>query len=328
MMGTAVLVFALVLGASAPPAHPQALKKVQIGIVGAVSATYYMSLFLAQRKGFFEAEGITTEFVQIAPDDNLVRAVAGGSIGMGIVETSIGINAATRGAPLVVIAGFSDRYPYDLIARPNVKAFADLKGKTVAHWTLAPEVSLMLIRRLMTSNGLREGEYNVIAGGGQPNRYAALSRGAVEAAILTAPYNLIARREGFTVLGGLYDIPAVFAGLIANKTWIARNEDTLVLWLKAVVRGFRYAANHGNRAEVVRLFAEDIKIAPDVVDATYQQFFVENLFWLSWELLPNQRSVQGVMDILTGGGNIPKDASPSTYFDLRYVNRAIRAVGR
>jgi ABC-type nitrate/sulfonate/bicarbonate transport system substrate-binding protein len=327
--GMALCLVVVIMCGMTGTASPEPTRHVvKLGTVGAFAATYYAPLIVAIRKGFFQQQGVQLEIIQIGPDDNLVRAVAAGALGLGIPEVSIAINGNAHGAPVSVIAGLTDRYPYDLVAKPTVKSYADLRGKTLAHWTVAPEASLALIRGLMAANGLKEGDYNVIAGGNQPTRYAALGRGGVDAAILTVPYNVLARRNGFTILGGLYDIPAVFAGLIANKGWAAKNEDAIVAWLKAAILGFRYVANPANKDEVVKMLAEETKLDPGVVEPTYEQLYRTQTYLVSWDLSPSLRSMQGVVDILAGIGQIPKPATPLTYFELKYLNRALGELRR
>jgi ABC-type nitrate/sulfonate/bicarbonate transport system substrate-binding protein len=327
--GTVLVLVVALVGGIAGSARPQGTRHVvRFGVVGAPSATYYAPFVVAQQKGFFLQEGVQVNQIVIGPDDNLVRAVAAGALDLGIPEVSIAINGAAHGAPVKVIASLTDRYPYDLFARPTVKSYADLRGKTIAHWTVAPQVSVALIRNLLAANGVKEGEYNLIAGGNQPARYAALSQGAVDAAILTAPFNLLARKNGFTVLGGLYDIPAVFAGIVANTTWAAAHVDTVNAVLKATILGFRYTINPANKAEIVKMLADAGKVDPAVVDPTYDQFYRNQTYLTSWDLAPSPRSMQGVLDILAGLGQVRKSTPPQTYFDLSYLNRALREVGR
>jgi ABC-type nitrate/sulfonate/bicarbonate transport system substrate-binding protein len=329
MRGGIVMMLAAVLVAGlAGAAVPQTKYTVRFGVVGVPSTTYYAPLVVAEQKGFFAQQGVQLQRTIIGPDDNLVRAAAGGALDLGIPEASIAINGNAHGAPVKVVACLTDRYPYNLFARPGIKSYADLKGKTVAHWTVAPEASVALIRRLMSSGGLKEGEYNLIAGGGLPARYAALSKGAVDAAILTAPFNLIARREGMTDLGGLFDIPAVFACVIDNTNWAARNRDATVATLKALIMGFRYTANTAHKDEVVKMLADLGHLDPAVVGQTYDQFYRTQTYLTSWDLAPSPRSMQGVVDILAGLGQVSKGADPQRYFDLSFLNTALAQVGK
>jgi ABC-type nitrate/sulfonate/bicarbonate transport system substrate-binding protein len=322
-----VLAVALV-GGSAGIASSQAKYVVNFGIVGVPSTTYYAPLVVAEQKGFFTQQGVQLKETVIGPDDNLVRATAGGALNLGIPEASIAINGAQHGAPVKVIACLTDRYPYDLFARPAIKSYADLKGKTISHWTVAPEVSTALIRRLMSNGGLQEGQYNIIAGGGLAARYAALTKGAVDAAILTAPFNLLAKQAGMTDLGGLSDIPAVFACVIDNTNWAAQHRDAVVATLKALIMGFHYTANPANKAEVVKMLADLGHLDPNVVGQTYDQFYKTQTYLTSWDLVPSPRSMQGVLDILAGMHQVPQGSSPDKYFDLSFLNTAIAQVGK
>jgi ABC-type nitrate/sulfonate/bicarbonate transport system substrate-binding protein len=327
--GMAFVLTAVLMAAAAGTANPQAGQTVvRLGVVGVTSTMYYSPLVVALQKNLFEREGVQVKMTVIGPDDNLVRAIAAGALDLGIPETSIAINGNAHGAPVTVIATLTDRYPYDLFAQPSIKSYAGLRGKTISHWTVAPEVSVALIRRLLASGGLKEGDYNLIAGGNLAARYAALSSRAVDASILTTPFDLLARKNGFTDLGGLYDIPAVFAGIAANSHWASGHPDVVVATLKAMILGFRYAATSANRSDVVKMLSDLGKMDPANVDPAYDRFFLTQTYLTSWDLAPSPRSMRGVVDILADLGQIPKGSDPLTYFDLSYLNRALRELGR
>jgi NitT/TauT family transport system substrate-binding protein len=323
-----LLVAAMLAGVAGIASPQQTRYRVRFGVVGTTAPMYYAPLVVAQQQGFFQQEGVQIDQTVIGPDDNLVRAVAGRALDMGIPEVSIAINGAAHGAPVKVVASLTDRYPYDLFAAKGITSYAGLRGKTISHWTVAPEVSVALIRRLLAAHGLQEGQYNLIAGGNLTARYAALSQGAVGGAILTAPYDLLARKNGFTDLGGLYEIPAVFAGVIANTGWAASHRDAVVAVLKAMILGFRYASNPAHKDEVVKMMADVGKVDPAVIAPTWDEFFRDQTYLTSWDLAPSQRSMQGVVDILAGLGQVPKGSNVLAYFDLSYLNQALAQVGK
>jgi ABC-type nitrate/sulfonate/bicarbonate transport system substrate-binding protein len=319
-----VLLASAILGVTLDDANPREVRfTVRFGVVGTVAPMYYAPLVVAQQKAFFEQEGVQINRTVIGPDDNLVRAVAGRALDMGIPEASIAINAAAHGAPVKVVAALTDRYPYELFVAKGVKAYSDLQGKTISHWTVAPEVSVALIRRLLAAHGLQEVQYNLIAGGNLTARYAALSQGAVAGAILTAPFDILARKNGFNELGGLYEFPAVFASVVVNAPWASSHPNVVVAVLKAMVLGFRYASNPAHRDEVVRIMAEVGKVDPAAIAPTWDEFYREQTYLTSWDLIPSQRSMQGVVDVLASLGQVPKGVNPLTYFDLSYLNQAI-----
>ena len=327
VIGSMGIVLTLVLAVVAlrPPAAQPARKTIKMGTVG-LESVYYSPVVLAMQKGYFEKEGLQVEPVKLS-DPDLVRAVAAGSLPIGIPEVGSGITAKERGADVTVVASFLDRYPYDLMVKQNIKSYQDLKGKVLAHWQTSPSVGLELLKRLMAQNGLKEGDYTIIGGGNSTARYAALIGGGIDGTILTTPVNTMAKQKGYPSLGGLYDIPAVFAGVIANGAWLKSNQADLVAWLRAVVRGFDYAVDPKNRDEVIALLAKEFKTEPEPIAADMKQLYVDQKFIVSWELVPAEKSMQGVIEILNAIGQVPTPIPPSSkYFDLAALKQAIADV--
>jgi ABC-type nitrate/sulfonate/bicarbonate transport system substrate-binding protein len=320
LLGAALLsaiVMALMLSGSGAA---QNLTTVRWGTVG-LESTYYAPVIIAEKKGFFQEEGIRSEQVRLS-DTDLVRAVAAGSLGFGIPEVSSGIIAKERGGDIVVVAGITDRYPYDLMVKPAYNSVADLRGKTLSIWSTAPGVAITLMKRVLAQGGLNDGDYNIIGGGNSGARFAALSAGQIDGTIITTPHNTLAKKAGFKSLGQLHAIPALFAGVIANGTWAKQNDKQMVGWLKAVVRGFRYVADAKNEAEVVNLLVAEFKADPEVVRGDYRQLYHDQKFIVSWEMVPNERSMRTVLDILAEIKQIPSGQLLNKYYDLSYVRRA------
>ncbi len=108
-----------------PSAH--AADKIRIGYPSAVG--HFITLPLAQKKGFLREEGIDAEIVQIRPQA-AVPALAHREIdyyaGVGPVVT-----AAITGVSVRLVATYVPTLPIMLIARPEFKLVVDLKGKAV-----------------------------------------------------------------------------------------------------------------------------------------------------------------------------------------------------
>lgn len=317
-----VLVFGL-----APTGFGQTqLTTVRFGTVG-LESTYYAPILVAIAKGYYREEGIAIDQARLS-DPDLVRAVASGALPIGIPEVGSGITATARGADIRVVAGFTDRYPYDLMVKREYQTIADLRGKRLSMWSTAPGVALTLMKRVLAGGGLREGDYSIIAGGNSSARYAALIAGQIDGTIITTPHNSLAKKEGFRSLAQLHSIPALFAGVIVNKTWAERNERILLSWLKATVRGFRYTVDARNKTEVVNLLAREFRADPAIVAADYDQLYQDETYIVSWDLVPSQRSMQTVLEILAEINLVPRGDPISKYYDLRYIVRAVNQVGR
>ena len=59
-------------------------------------------------------------------------------------------------------------------------------------------------------------------------RFSALQAGAVDAAILTPPFNFHAQTAGFNNLGNAVEyVDMPFAGMAVNTNWAAANKDSV-----------------------------------------------------------------------------------------------------
>lgn len=307
------------------PAHAQKsdLPVVRLGWIGEWTATYYMPIWVAWEKGWFEEEGVRVEMVQMS-DPDAVRAVAAGAIALAIPEAGAAIQAAERGGDVIIVASLVDRFPYDLVVTKDIETFDDLRGKTLAHWQTSPSIPLVLLERLLAQNGLQPGDYTVIRGGNLPARYAAVVSGAVDGAILTVPHSIFAEREGLNLLGGFHDIPLVFAVVVSSDRWARENPEALTGWLRAVVRGLRYVQDPANRDEVVAGYAKAARQDEDVVARAYEMLYEENYAVISWDLLPNRNSFETALSVLAEVGELPSPYPPlEKYVRTRYLHRAL-----
>ena len=81
---------------------------------------------------------------------------------------------------------------YSLIVKPEIKTFADLKGKVVGLTNVVSTISVSM-RKLLALNGLRNSDYRVIEFVGTPERSECLRKGECDAVPLGQP-------EDFTLL--------------------------------------------------------------------------------------------------------------------------------
>ena len=82
-------------------------------------------------RDFFPREGLNLIMVPIpGGTDRIVAALDNGDIDVGKNATPYLIQAVLKGSDAVAIASQTTNPIYSLIVRPEIKSFADLKGKT------------------------------------------------------------------------------------------------------------------------------------------------------------------------------------------------------
>src|SRR5262249_34003124 len=144
---------------------------------------------------------VAIEAVQIpGGTGNMVAALDRGEVDVTQTATPYLIQAVLKGSPAAAIAGTTANPIYSLIAKPEIKSFADLKGKTIG-LSLPIDTISISTRKLLAQNGVSETDYRVKELVGSPARAACLKSGECDAVPLGQPDDLIAVKDGYRRLG-------------------------------------------------------------------------------------------------------------------------------
>ena len=184
--------------------------------------------------------------------------------------------AVSKGAEFVLVAGAQADALFTLIARPSVQTFDDLRGKRVAINNLRDGPTTML-RRLLRAHGVPEDAVELLAVGGTPERYTAVTSGAVEGAMLAQPQDLMAQANGMRRLGLATDVIDQWQNfsVVANRPWAQAHADLLVRWIRAHNAACAWLNDPANRAEAVRILVDATQTPEPIAQATWALYFEE-----------------------------------------------------
>jgi ABC-type nitrate/sulfonate/bicarbonate transport system substrate-binding protein len=107
-------------------APTDAADKIRIGYPAPIAN--FLTLPLAQKRGFFKEQGLDAEIVRIRPPASYA-ALVNGDIDYFTGIGGAAVAAATRGVPIRVVARFFPTLPFMLIARPEFKRSPSSKAK-------------------------------------------------------------------------------------------------------------------------------------------------------------------------------------------------------
>lgn len=214
---------------------------------------------VAMRKGFFKSEAIDVDKIQMQPALG-VKALMSGDVDY-LLAWGSAVRAAVRGVPIKAVAGIANRPLHVLIARPEVKAPRDLKGKVIGVDSVAGTVDY-LSRVAARHFGLEpERDVKIIVTGESPTRLAALRAGAIDATPIDVAFAVKAEEEGFrrlVYLGDLIELP--LSGIAVTARKLQGERDQVKRVVRATVRGTRFMKKH--RAETVQMLSDYLKITP------------------------------------------------------------------
>jgi NitT/TauT family transport system substrate-binding protein len=216
------------------------------------------------------------------------------------------IRAIDKGAPVALVRIVIQSPPYALLAKPEIKKIEDLKGKTLIIGG-AKDITRIFTERMLEPHGLHTGDYDYVFAGATSARFAALKSGAVDAALLTVPFNFYAETAGYTNLGFTFDyLPDMpFAGMAVNRDWAAANGDVLKRFLDCYNKGVAWFDDPANHDAAVKLQMEVSKIGRDDVEKSYSFLRDKNLFEPTGKV--SKRKVGNVIDALHALGDLPAD---------------------
>jgi NitT/TauT family transport system substrate-binding protein len=207
----------------------------------------YLSIYVADAKGFFKDEGLENETVVISGPLSIAALLSGDVDYSGAGGS--GMRAALKGAPLKGIYFQSEKVTFYLVADPSIKTAADLKGKKVAIGS-AGDTQDRMITMFAERGGVTSKEIMRIAVGADTStRILTIKSGNAQATTVDPGGLVFAQKEGLVSLGFLGDLfPMPFQGFVATEKKIRDNPAQIKRWLKGAIRGLMFVRDRPEEA--------------------------------------------------------------------------------
>jgi NitT/TauT family transport system substrate-binding protein len=195
-----------------------------------------MPAVVAKELGHYRKAGFDVEIVLMRAGVSIQALVAGSVDYTGTPGATVA--AAVQGVKMYVLMGYADKPLYDLIVRPEISTYADLRGKILGVGSLSGfsfEISQVMLAR----NGLNpKQDVKMILVGPTESRLAALRANAIQATIVEPPYNFLALKDGFRKLGYSGDYYRTLQGaLTVSEQKLNADPDEVARFVKATLRG-------------------------------------------------------------------------------------------
>jgi NitT/TauT family transport system substrate-binding protein len=219
-------------------ARPAAAEKVRT--ITPRATLNYLSVPIAEVKGFFRDEGLENETIVI-PGSTSIAALVAGEVDYSGAGGS-GMRAAVRGAPIKAIMFQTEKVTWYLLGAPEVQKISDLKGKRIAVGTIG-DTQDTLITLLAERHGVGARDLTRVA---MPSRntfttFLSLKSGAVQAAVVNGDEAILGETEGLRTLAFVGDLfPYPFQGFLASDKKIAERPGEIRRWLRAMMRALVY----------------------------------------------------------------------------------------
>jgi NitT/TauT family transport system substrate-binding protein len=274
--------------------------------IAVVSRTiFYLPAWTAEKQGFFKAEGIDPKIEVYNAADKILKDIDAGTHQIGITSIENVIAQAYKGGRFRIIAGSAQRPPHFIIAQPEIKTFADLKGKLIGVVSME-EGTTFFVKDIAAKGGFSPADVKVEAVGGSPARAKLLKEKKIDVGLQPYPLSYEAERDGFTNLGPIADLVPdyQFTSVVVDDAWAKANRPLLEAFLRALKRGTDYMFAHPD--ESAELGAKELNTSPAFAKRALEDTVRMDV--LARDLSITDKSLRRVFDNVKAAKLIPDDA--------------------
>jgi ABC-type nitrate/sulfonate/bicarbonate transport system substrate-binding protein len=291
----------------------------------ALRSIFSLPIMVAEREGYFVKEGLNFETVPIpGGGEKLIEALHNGMADVSHVATPFLVQAAMKGSDAVAIATEFSNPIYSLIARPEIKNYADLRGKLLG--VAAEKGSITIsIRKLLAMHGLQRDDYQTRFVDGTPERLSCLMAGDCIAVPLGQPQDFVAMRKGYRLLGlSTEAVPQfVYTVTAARRSWAEKHKEGVIRYVRALAAAFKFIRDPAHRNDVVRTIVETTGFPQANARLTLALYFEPDRHVLPQRGEIDMKGMETAISFLGEAGILKKPLPPPERFvDLQYLKAA------
>jgi NitT/TauT family transport system substrate-binding protein len=261
-----LLIFMFVIvhlfGMANPLLSADAAQRIRIAYASRSSSA--MPLYMALQKGYFKAQGLEVEIIQMNPRLG-ATAVVNGDVSFATPFTST-FRGILQGFPMKLVFIHLKKGPYYLMVRPDIKNVQELKGKKLGVATIRGTDQLVA-EEMLQAKGFNPNQLQAVAIGDGPVRMQALVSGAVEAICVAPPHDLMLRKMGYNPLAWPPEVGLPSAGMLTADRLIKENPQLVKRTLKALLRSHQYVLE--NRQETIQTLMKWLPQPIDIAEHSY-----------------------------------------------------------
>lgn len=309
------------------PSIGWAQEKVRFPIGESSKTLSYGPLWVAAKLGFFERERLDVPIVTMRGSPLTIQALTADSIHVANATVDTLISAYERGADIMMIGGLINGLGLTMIGAKQYKTYASLRGTTIGSQTLTSGTGFAL-RLVLKTHGLEyPRDYRLLNIGSAPDRFRALTSGQISSAPVGVPLDLVAKQQGFNIIGYFADDQPHFQFnvYIVKRSWAEKNRPVVVRFMKAMVGTMRWMAENCDAA--CAYLSKEMSISAEHCDHASDYNWKNRIWDRNADL--NVEGVRTLIKITAEQGILKEPLpQPSKYIDPSYRKQALAEIGK
>lgn len=281
-------------------------------------------MFMAHQEKLFKKNGLDVELIHIPSSSRGIQAILAGEIAFSFMDGSNSAQANLKGANLVLVAGATNRQVFSLMAKPEFKKIADLKGRKIGITRIGSSTHTSALYAL-GSAGLKPVDYQILPLVEVPNIFTALAAGQIDAGIMSPPTNARAKKAGFVELMNIAKEGPEFVSVAVgtSRSYVKANEDIVRRVVRSYAEGVQLFKS--NKAASLRMIQNQLKVKePEIQEDTYNQFRE----YLEYPPYVSRKGMEAVLNNISAKNPAAKNVKAEDFLDMRFVAELDKKSGR
>jgi len=311
--GIAFALIALV-GFLAPTDQAFSQERVRIAWAGASPAN--SPIWVVQERGFLKKQGLDAEVISITNSPTALQALLAGELDIIVTSVTTLVSSRLAGADVVMILGMVPTFVDHIITLPSITSAEQLKGKTGGVNRLGSTSDLGLRLALRRLGVDPDKDTKIIAAGGNPERFAALSKGVVQFTIMPEPFVREAEKLGFRDLLdiGSLKIPFWWNAVLTREAIIKSKRPVLARFARAMTEALHFLRTEKEASKAI--FSKNLRLTdPEGLERAYRAY--SGVF--PQAPYPTPEGVKTLLDDMAPRNPKAAAADPKSFVDMSFV---------
>lgn len=294
--------------------------KIRIAWAGASPAN---ALWVLQEKKLLQKYAVEPEIISISASPIVLQALLAGEIDVSATSVATLVSSRLAGADTVMILGMVRTFVDHIITAQNISSAEQLKGKIGGVNRIGSTSDLGLRFALRRLGIDPDKDAKIITAGGNPERFAALSKGVINFTIIPEPFVRQALQLGFRDLFdiGSLKIPFWWNSVLSREAIVKAKRPLLLKFSRAMIEAIHFNKTHKEEAKAI--WGKYLKLSDqeglERAWHAYTAAYPDNL-------LPTPEGVKTALDDLAPRDPRAAAADPRVFVDASLV-REIEATG-
>lgn len=240
-----------------------------LNVVWTSEVGQFAPLWVTKEAKLFEKYGNNVQLIFIQGASSAAAALSSGDAHIGMFSPQVVVS--TPQLDLVMFGRVGNTMDNRVYARKGIKSIKEVKRIAISRFGSNADFAA---RFLLQREGLRpDTDVALLQVGNQANRIAAVETNNADAAMLTPPMTLMARKLGMTLLldASKLNIPYSSLFFVARRPYLAKTRPELVNFTKAMIEGV--ALYKSNKELAMKVLSKYMKVQDrEVLEENFKEY--------------------------------------------------------